>query len=354
MGSHLQNPQAITGFPYFPAGTKSLLHQCLTREIWEKCKDRKDKYGFTFKQAIFSGAKWTNSGVGVYAGSHESYYDFAPFMDKIIQTYHGHKPTDKHISSMDHTKLRCPDFPADEDKMINSTRIRVARNLADYPLGTSITAEQRLQVEAKVVKALSTFDGELKGKYYSLAKMTNAERDSLIADHFLFKGGDKYLESCGLEREWPEARGIFHNDNKTFLVWVNEEDQLRIISMQKGSNIRQVFERLSIASSKIEKIARFANDEHLGYISTCPTNLGTGMRASVHINLPKLQKKPAVMQEIADKYYVQIRGAHGEHTETDDGVFDISNLRRLGRNEVELTQDMYNGVKALIAAEKNL
>ena len=137
-------------------------------------------------------------------------------------------------------------------------------------------------------------------------------------------------------------------------MWVNEEDQLRIISMQKGSNIRQVFERLSIASAKIEKIARFANDEHLGYISTCPTNLGTGMRASVHINLPKLQKKPAAMQTIADKYYVQIRGAHGEHTETDDSVFDISNLRHLGRNEVELTQDMYNGVKALIQAEKNL
>jgi len=354
MGSHLRNPEDITGFPYFPSGTKSLLQKCLTRDVWEKCKDRKDKYGFTFKQAIFSGAKWTSSGVGVYAGSHESYYDFAPFMDKIIESYHGHKPTDKHISSMDHTKLRCPDFPADEDKMINSTRIRVARNLAEYPLGTSITAEQRRQVEAKVTKALSTFDGELKGKYYSLASMTDAERDSLIADHFLFKGGDKYLESCGLEREWPEARGIFHNDNKTFLVWVNEEDQLRIISMQKGSNIRQVFERLSVASAKIEAIAKFANDDHLGYISTCPTNLGTGMRASVHINLPKLQKKQDQMQAIADKYYVQIRGAHGEHTETDDGVFDISNLRRLGRNEVELTQDMYNGVKALIQAEKAL
>lgn len=60
------------------------------------------------------------------------------------------------------------------------------------------------------------------------------------------------------------------------------------------------------------------------------------------------------MQAIADRYFVQIRGAHGEHTETDDGVFDISNLRRLGRNEVQLTQDMYNGVKALIAAEKSL
>merc|ERR1712153_79277 len=148
--------------------------------------------------------------------------------------------------------------------------------------------------------------------------------------------------------EWPEARGIFHNDAKTFLVWVNEEDQLRIISMQMGSNIRQVFERLSVASAK------FANDEHLGYISTCPTNLGTGLRASVHINLPKLMKNADLHQAIANKYHVQIRGIHGEHTETDDGVFDISNLRRLGRNEVELVQDMYDGVKALIKAEKSL
>ena len=124
--------------------------------------------------------------------------------------------------------------------------------------------------------------------------------------------------------------------------------------MQQGSNIRQVFERLSIASAKIEAIAKFQNDSHLGYISTCPTNLGTGMRASVHIKLPKLQKNQKQFQAIADKYYVQIRGAHGEHTETDDGVFDISNLRRLGRNEVQLTQDMYNGVKALIQAEKAL
>merc|ERR1711990_441065 len=354
MGSHLQYPEDIKGMPYFPAGTSSLLHKCLTKDIWEKCKDRKDKYGFTFKQAIFSGAKWTNSGVGVYAGSHESYYDFSPFMDKIIETYHGHKPTDKHISSMDVKELNCPDFPPDEDKMINSTRIRVARNLADFPLGTSITREQRLEVEAKVVKALGTFDGELKGTYYPLGRMTDAQRIQLTKDHFLFKGGDKYLESCGLEREWPEARGIFHNDTKTFLVWVNEEDQLRIISMQMGSNIRQVFERLSRAAGKIEEKARFANDEHLGYITSCPTNCGTGMRASVHIKLPKLGKNPDAFQAIADKYYVQIRGAHGEHTETDDGVFDISNLRRLGRNEVELVQDMYNGVKAMIDAEKRL
>jgi creatine kinase/arginine kinase len=184
--------------------------------------------------------------------------------------------------------------------------------------------------------------------------MTDSEKKQLIADHFLFKGGDKYLESCGLEREWPKNRGIFHNDAKTFLVWVNEEDQLRIISMQKGSNILEVFTRLSVASKTIEEKAKFANDDHFGYVATCPTNMGTGLRASVHIHLPKLMKSKTLMQSIADKYHVQIRGIHGEHTETDDGIFDISNLRRLGRNEVDLVQDMYDGVKALIKEEKKL
>lgn len=104
--------------------------------------------------------------------------------------------------------------------------------------------------------------------------------------------------------------------------------------MEKGSNIFQVFKRLSIAAAKIEKKAKFAHDQHLGYISTCPTNLGTGLRASVHIKLPKLMRNKALHQSIADKYHVQIRGIHGDHTETNDGVFDISNKRRLGRNEV--------------------
>jgi creatine kinase/arginine kinase len=190
--------------------------------------------------------------------------------------------------------------------------------------------------------------GELEGKYYPLKSMTDAERNQLIEDHFLFKEGDRFLEACGLNRNWPDGRGIFHNNEKTFLTWVNEEDQLRIISMQKGGDILAVFRRLSTAAAAIEKVASFAHDEHFGYITSCPTNLGTALRASVHIALPNLAKSKDKFNAIADKYYVQIRGIHGEHTETDDGVFDISNKRRLGRSERELVQDMYDGVKAMI------
>ena len=90
--------------------------------------------------------------------------------------------------------------------------------------------------------------------------MKPEEQKQLIEDHFLFKEGDRFLEACGLNRDWPSGRGIFHNKEKTFLIWINEEDQLRIISMQKGADIGAVFKRLSIAASEIEKVAKFAHD----------------------------------------------------------------------------------------------
>jgi hypothetical protein len=144
----LEKASDITGFPTFPAGTKNNMvwSEC-TRDVWDKCFDKKDMFGNTLHQSILSGCKNLDSSIGVYAGSHHGYYVFAPLFDKIILKYHGHKKTDKHISDMDYTKLQCPKFPAEEDKMINSTRIRVARNLADYPLGAGCSKEQRKEIE---------------------------------------------------------------------------------------------------------------------------------------------------------------------------------------------------------------
>lgn len=157
-----------------------------------------------------------------------------------------------------------------------------------------------------------------------------------------------------MNRNWPNGRGIFHNNDKTFLVWVNEEDQLRIISMQPGADIQCVFDRLCRAVDKLEGVAKFAHDDHLGFITSCPTNLGTAMRGSVHICLPNLSKDKERFEAIAKEYNVQIRGIHGEHSESTDGTFDISNRQRLGKGERSLVQDMYCGVKAMIEAEKAL
>lgn len=173
---------------------------------------------------ILSGCQNVDSGIGLYAGSHDSYYTFDGLFDKVIEDYHNHGKTDKHISNMNYNELNCPPFTEDEAKMIISTRIRVGRNLADFPLGPGISKDQRNEVERLVSTACKSFTGELEGTYYALKTMSEADRKQLIEDHFLFKEGDRFLEACGLNRDWPEGRGIFHNKEKTFLIWVNEED----------------------------------------------------------------------------------------------------------------------------------
>lgn len=116
--------------------------------------------------------------------------------------------------------------------------------------------------------------GELKGKYYPLTGMSKKDQQQLIDDHFLFKEGDRFLQAANACRFWPTGRGIFHNDNKTFLVWINEEDHIRIISMQNGGNVGEVYRRLVSAVREMEKKLKFSRNDRLGYLTFCPTNLG--------------------------------------------------------------------------------
>ena len=104
-------------------------------------KDTKDESGVSFKLCILSGCQNVDSGVGVYAGSHSSYKCFSSLFDNIIEEYHGHSKTSKHVSDMDASKLNCPPLSEEKASMIISTRIRVGRNLEGYPLGPGITKE---------------------------------------------------------------------------------------------------------------------------------------------------------------------------------------------------------------------
>jgi len=340
-------------YPNFPSDCKSLLSKYLTKEVYEELKNKKTSSGFTLSQTIASGVENFDSGIGIYAGDIESYHTFAALFDPIIEEYHGFSKSDSHISNLNPDDLNAPN-PDIENKYIISTRIRVGRNIANLPLGPAISKEQRDEVEKQASNALNSLDGKLKGTYYPLDGMSKEVSQKLVEDHFLFKAGDRFLEAAGLNRQWPKGRGIFHNNNKTFLVWVNEEDQLRIISMQQGGDIKEVFQRLSNAISKIEEKIEFSYNDHLGYITSCPTNLGTAMRASVHIKVPNLAQDYTRFEEITNKHHLQIRGIDGEHSQSVGGVYDISNKRRLGVTEVKCVQDMYDGVVELIKVEKEL
>jgi len=182
------NPEQLQDFDkLFPAGTNSALSRNLTKEIWEEYKDQKDDCGVSFKTCVFSGVKNLDSGIGLYAGSHSSYAKFDKLFDKVIEEYHGHAKDATHVSDMNADGLQNADFTEEDSAMVNSTRIRVGRNLDGYPLGPGVTKEQRLEIMNKVVEACNTFEGDLKGTFYPLEGMDKATQNQLIEDHFLFK-----------------------------------------------------------------------------------------------------------------------------------------------------------------------
>merc|ERR1711920_255778 len=260
-----------------------------------------------------------------------------------------------HTSDMDVDKIQ---GNVDPNAPVKSTRIRVGRSIEGFGLSPGITKEQRLAVEKLMINAFAKLEGDLAGTYYPLLGMEESVRQKLVDDHFLFVSGDKNLIAAGMERDWPEGRGIYHNEAKSFLVWVNEEDQLRIISMQKGGDVTGVFSKLArgikaVGDSVMAESGRsFMLDDRLGYLHSCPTNLGTGMRASVHVDLPGWTKEGVdKLKARCEELNVQPRGTRGESGGQTGCTYDISNKHRLGYSEVQLVQTMIDGVNTLFAED---
>jgi len=335
--------------------SKSLLKKYLSKAIFDKLKVVATP---TFKSSLLdviqSGVENPDSGVGIYAPDAESYTVFKDLFDPIIEDYHaGFKPTDKHPAK-DWGDVSTLGNLDPEGTYVVSTRVRCGRSMQGYPFNPCLTEAQYAEMQDKVSSTLAGLEGELKGTYYPLAGMTKEVQQKLIDDHFLFKEGDRFLQAANACRYWPTGRGIYHNDNKTFLIWCNEEDHLRIISMQMGGDLGQVYRRLVTAVNDIEKRIPFSHDDRLGFLTFCPTNLGTTVRASVHIKVPKLAANKAKLEEVAAKYSLQVRGTSGEHTESIGGVYDISNKRRLGLTEYQAVKEMHDGIKELIRIEKEM
>jgi len=330
----------------------SLVAKHVTKEKWDKLSGIVTKTsGFTLAKAIAVAVEFDNQHCGIYAGDEDSYIDFADVFDPLICEYHGLPAGFKHVSDMDVDKIK---GNVADDVPVHSVRIRVGRSIQGFGLSPGITKQQRIDMEKLMGGAFAKFAGDLAGNYYPLTGMDEKVRQQLVDDHFLFMSGDPNLKVAGMERDWPEGRGIFHNEAKTFLVWVNEEDQLRIISMQKGGDVKGVFERLARGiktvqdSVKAESGKDFQLSEKFGYIHSCPTNLGTGMRASVHVDLPGWTKEGLdALKKRCEELSVQPRGTRGESGGQTGHTYDISNKHRLGHSEVGLVQTMIDGVNTL-------
>jgi len=331
----------------------------VTKPLWDKLSGIKTATsGFTLARAIACAVQFDDQHCGIYAGDWDSYRDFAEVFDPLIQEYHGISSDAVHTSDMNPDNIK---GNIDSTAPVHSTRIRVGRNIDGFGLSPGITKQQRLDVENLMKTAFSNLKGDLAGTYFPLTGMDEKVRQQLVDDHFLFVSGDKNLQVSGMENEWPEGRGIFHNKEKTFLTWVNEEDQLRIISMQKGGDVKGVFERLARGikavgdSVKAESGKDFMLDPKYGFIHSCPTNLGTGMRASVHVDLPGFTKEgSASLKARCEELKVQPRGTRGESGGQTGVTYDISNKHRLGYTEVELVQCMIDSVNTLVKEDRDL
>merc|ERR1711981_1128274 len=146
---------------------------------------------------------------------------------------------------------------------------------------------------------------------------------------------------------------------KTALVWVNEEDHLRIISMEKGFNIRAVFDRFANLVKAVETACKGVGrkleiSDMYGNVLSCPSNCGTGLRASMMIKIPNASKQSNFKAWCAERN-LQARGSGGFASDAkDDGIRDVSNVDRMGKDEVKLVNEMIQGVADLIKWEKEL
>jgi len=373
-------PRYFKSYSDFGAALQTLkgemgLKMYLTEEMYNRYKDQKTKGGVTLDKCIKGGVdtaqlgeEWNTGKVGLLFGDAECVTKFFDLVHPLMVWRHGgpklpHPPPNLNGDQLlDHSVI--------DANYVISTRVRTGRSISGFALPPSISADQRQELEAIVVKALSTLGGELKGDYYPLAGsntyapkpngIDKVTEERLVKDHFLFQEPDEpMLLSWRMERDWPHARGIYHNNDKTALVWVNEEDHLRIISMQKGPNIRAVFDRFGNLVKAVEGACKTVGkgleiSPIYGNILSCPSNCGTGLRASMMIKIPLASKQPEFKKWCADRK-LQARGSGGFASKAkDDGVRDVSNVDRMGKDEVELVNEMIKGVADLIKWEKEL
>jgi len=348
-----------------------------TPELFDKLKDVKSsgKAEWTMARTINSGIQNPTSFVGCHVGDMESYDDFADFWYPLIEEYHKgfvvNEPKREEITTAERFDInRLPKLSDEARRRIVSTRIRCARNLADFPLNPGApTVESRKKILELLESVYADFPEEFAGKLHKHEVMSEEEREGLVKAHFLFRGKDVMQAASGYHQFWPQGRGIFVREDQKFLNWINEGDHIRIISMEKGSDVEAVFQRLGQGVKLVEDGIRaksgkgedepvFMFHPKLGSVTCCPSNLGSGLRGGVFLQLPLLLKEKgfeAIDKLAREKYHCQIRGTGGEHSSPGaGGEVDVSNWRRIGFWEYELVTDMITCVNALAKMEANL
>lgn len=220
----------------------------------------------------------------------------------------------------------------DSDVVISS-RIRFARNIKGYNFPVIMKNEERKEV-------VNLLEKNIDKKKYKLLRMKDIDevtRLSLVEKHIISK------EFVG-----DDLGAVILNEDNSLVTMVNEEDHLRIQAFEAGFNIDKAYEKLTSFTDSLEEKVEYITSEKYGYITSCPTNAGSGMRVSVLLHLPALARV-GLLNKLLDQAAsigVSVRGLYGENTSSEGYMYQISNQKTLGMSD----QNIISGIKAIITS----
>ena len=231
-----------------------------------------------------------------------------------------------------------------ESDIVISSRIRLARNLADFPFISRATPQDRSRIEKTIHERIPAIASETEVLYVNLAQLEKVDRQFLVERHLISR---EHAEGQG-------ARAVAIDTHEKFSLMINEEDHLRIQVMQCGLDLASVWDQINRIDDLIEEKVTYAFHDRLGYLTACPTNVGTGMRVSVMMHLPALvitRQIDKVFRSL-QKISLAVRGLYGEGSQAMGDFYQISNQITLGRTESELIRQVSDIVPVIIDYER--
>ncbi|MBE3556202.1 MAG: protein arginine kinase [Firmicutes bacterium] len=233
------------------------------------------------------------------------------------------------------------------DPVVLTSRIRLARNIADLPFPTTASAAQSEEVIRRATQAFHSSKVAQLGRFQllRLRDLTPLQRQVLV---------EKHLESPQHIQQQVEEGAIAVREDEAISVLINEEDHLRIQVIRPSLSLREAWTLADQMDNALEATIDYAYDERLGYLTTCPTNLGTAMRASVMVHLPALVFTQQIRRVLTALQQVGLvaRGLYGEGTEAVGNLFQISNQVTLGRPEEDMIDNLTAVVQQLTHQEQ--
>ena len=229
--------------------------------------------------------------------------------------------------------------------IVMTSRVRLARNLRGCPFPGWSQEKQRidlLNMARPLVEALPEMKEGYSEDYATLSKI---KKQVLVERHLISREHAARSTGCAVVVDRKQSVSIM----------INEEDHFRMQGMRPGLSLRQAFEAIDRVDTELEEQLPYAFDSNLGYLTVCPTNLGTGMRASVMVHLPGLVLTDQIAQvmKAVTKIGLAVRGLYGEGTEALGNLFQISNQQTLGEKEQDIIQQIEKVVEGVLRSETN-